>query len=323
MSSVSNVHDISNSFHNHSVGEAAKFDMIWIPKDCSYRRFTNNTLLQAVNAIRQQRHYHNLSTKSDPLHLVFFGDSALRGIFCAIFRVYAGSETLGPCMNSICGFSKTQREISIPRIHIKRDVTIGENLLVSFYYVKTFHFQYKRLDQLMEQVIKTDRPYAVVFNTGAWDYYDYSKQHRGEEAPLRCHNHETEQIGRRRADDFVNQTMWRLSEVGAKHHVRLIYRNNHYNARFGALCADEAFEKLLIGSKWEIWDNRRLSEAVWRAQLYDGFHFDWPVMTYTEEDHRAYNVLHRQQFGQHPGMLAQQYGQSLLNALFYSALKDL
>jgi hypothetical protein len=28
-------------------------------------------------------------------------------------------------------------------------------------------------------------------------------------------------------------------------HVKLIYRNNHYNHRFGVLCADEGFEKML------------------------------------------------------------------------------
>ena len=42
--------------------------------------------------------------------------------------------------------------------------------------------------------------------------------------------------------------MWELGELARQHAVRLIYRNNHHNYRFGAHCADDRIEKLLEGT---------------------------------------------------------------------------
>ena len=117
--------------------------------------------------------------------------------------------------------------------------------------------------------------------------------------------------------------MTSLSKFGNESKVRLIYRNNQYNSRFGALCADEEFERLLQNTQWEIWDNRAISKDVWQNQSYDGFHFDWPVMTYTVEDHAKYNAIHQAKFSQAPGMLAMQLAHSLLNNLFHSVMEFL
>jgi len=42
--------------------------------------------------------------------------------------------------------------------------------------------------------------------------------------------------------------MWELGEAAHKAGVRLIYRNNHYNFRFGAHCADDRIESALQGT---------------------------------------------------------------------------
>lgn len=317
--------EITSHFHDRNVAQAGDFDLVWLPHNCSYRRFDNVTVAKAAALqllrFRAEMKGRRVSfNETAPLNIIMFGDSALRGIFCGIARIMAGSETIGPCMNAICGRSKQEREISIPRIHRRRDVQLTPDLTIGFYYVKSFHI--KHLDWLLEWSLEHENPFAVVLNTGAWDYYDYSKAHKDEEASLRCHNNATAAIAARRADSFVNQTLRSLSQEAESRSIRLIYRNNHVNRRFGALCADEAFESLLLETKWELWDNRRMSETVWRSQCHDGFHFDWPVLTFTEEEHAAYNSKHRALFGQHPGMLAQQLAQSLLNALFFDVLTE-
>lgn len=348
--------NVYRHFQNGDIGQAASFDMIWLPRKCSYRRFNNTTLLRAIDLLLQQGSKHtqysdlrwsssNDSSPSSPiLHTVFFGDSALRGIFCAIYRIYMGSETEGPCMNDICGFDEKRREISIPRIHRPRSVMIGPSWLVTFYYAKSFHI--KNLAKLIEHVIEKDRPYAVIVNTGAWDFYEYTKRNRDEVIRATCHNNDTQSIADYRADPFVLESVERIAQTAKRtvptmfnvssinnvssdsplHHVRLIYRNNHYNGRYGALCADEKFEKLLTNDKnsssasWEIFDNRAISEKTWRNQTYDGFHFDWPILTYSVEDHRRVNQQLLQMKGQVPGMLAMQLAQSLLNSIFYDVL---
>jgi hypothetical protein len=49
-----------------------------------------------------------------------------------------------------------------------------------------------------------------------------------------------------------------LGNVSAQNGNRVIYRNNHYNRRFGALCADKIFEENLRNKtkNWEILDSR-------------------------------------------------------------------
>ena len=54
-------------------------------------------------------------------------------------------------------------------------------------------------------------------------------------------------IARGRASEEFNKSMWELGELARQHDVRLIYRNNHFNFRFGAHCADDRIEKALEG----------------------------------------------------------------------------
>lgn len=330
--------------------QALDFDYIWLPERCSYHRFTNHTIIRASTLLKSHlcsdvgkaNHNHDepLSTTlnntdqnqgeelqlchTKPVHVVFLGDSALRGIFCAISRIYVGNETHGPCQNTVCGISKTHREISIPFIHRPLSIPFSPDLTLTFYYVKSL--KWKKLEDLLEYVISITKPQVVVLSTGAWDFYDLSKKHRNDPSfipPLNgtCHNDDMTQISLSRSDEWTNRTMSFLSDLGKQHRVRLIYRNNQFNRRFGALCADERFEAILHGTQWQIWDNRNLSRDVWQNQSYDGFHFDWPVMTYTVEDHAKYNAIHYAKFSQHPGMLVMQIAHSLLHNLFYEVLE--
>jgi hypothetical protein len=47
----------------------------------------------------------------------------------------------------------------------------------------------------------------------------------------------------------------------------LIYRNIHYNKRFGALCSDEEFENMIKPTSWYVYDTRRISKDVWEYQM--------------------------------------------------------
>lgn len=254
-------------FAHRDPGQATEFTNVWLPHNCYYYRFTNSTIITAsqmlVQSINQSAPVNNVS-----INVLFMGDSALRGIYCAICRIYAGSERTGPIGNSVCG-SPFNREISIPFIHRKLDISFGSNLILSFMYVKSFYW--KKLDELLEYAITTIRPYAIVFNTGAWDFYEISKRSKlNQTAPAYCHTEEQEKVSALRSSNFVNKTVWYLSELSGQYKVRLIYRNNHWNNRFGVYCADEKFEKLLTGTKWELWDNARMSEGIWVNQTFDG-----------------------------------------------------
>ena len=70
-----------------------------------------------------------------------------------------------------------------------------------------------------------------------------------------------------RSSVFVNNTMSWLGSEAKKNGVRVIYRNNHYNIRFGAHCADDRLEEMLKGTPWEILDSRRISEGCYEYQV--------------------------------------------------------
>lgn len=107
-----------------------------------------------------------------------------------------------------------------------------------------------------------------------------------------------------------------MNKLAREFDVRLIYRTNHYNTRFGVLCADKQFETLLTGSIYEIWDNKRISRNIWKTQTYDGFHFDRTYIHSIEQhiEKLSYWV------GDFPGQLEIQLAQSLLNSIFYDVI---
>jgi len=113
-----------------------------------------------------------------------------------------------------------------------------------------------------------------------------------------------------------------LGDIGARHGVRLIYRNNHHNCRFGPTCADERLEALMAKhSQWEVWDNKGITKDVWVNQTWDGFHFD-RHRVYSVEHHKM-NIEQWHASGREaPGAMEMQLAQSLLNAVFHDCLEN-
>jgi hypothetical protein len=70
--------NISRHFYNGGPGEALNFTQIWIPHNCRYHRFTNQSLLHLIDYIANKS-YHNPTlhipiTKEKRIHLAFIGD---------------------------------------------------------------------------------------------------------------------------------------------------------------------------------------------------------------------------------------------------------
>jgi hypothetical protein len=126
------------------------------------------------------------------------------------------------------------------------------------------------------------------------------------------------------------QTMLHLSTIATKHQVRLIFRNSHFNGFYGTYCGSLALEeKLQIAaqkerSNWEIWDNRRISQLVWKEQWFmrDPFHYGRESLMWTYEDHVRAMGQYRAIPGTYDkGMLELQLAQSLLHMIFHPILK--
>jgi hypothetical protein len=310
-------YNIENFFHDGDHGGVLEFFNIWLPDNCSYRRFNNNTIDQSVYHILKDRIRVNPSPK---LEIYFVGDSLLRGIFCGIGRIIVGNEIDGPNINKVCGGGHHGKFLSPNNYGQFHSVDFGEYLRLTFVYVKTFHF--KHMDYIMEHAINM-KPYVVIVNTGIWDFDCFARPHLSDKlwnkGPEECATNESTAISNLRADGFVNYTIWEMNRFANDSGVRLIYRNNHHNQRFGVICADEQFEGLLNGTNWEIWDNKRISEDVWKTQNWDGLHFDRSG-THTIEEHKDMIKLHRNNGTEIPGQLEMQLSQSLLNTIFYDTL---
>jgi len=203
----------------------------------------------------------------------------------------------------------------------------GGKLQLKFIYAKSF-YDFFRIDWVLVDIIKNN-PYAIVFNTGIWDYDNIARAHRGQDAAEYCENNETMAISNKRAAPFINESFWIDAALAKPRSVRLIYRNSHYNQRYGVHCADDKVEAMIEGSGWEIWDNRRISKEVWKEQNWDGFHFE-RIYTTTVQKHEwlvnsstYYNFLQYKNYvWPSAGMLEIQFAQSLLQSLFHQCLMD-
>ncbi len=265
----------------NGAGHALEFDKIWVPNNCSYHRFTNETinkcLLYDLN-VRSMNGNLSQEAKTKPFEIVFMGDSAMRGIVCGISRILLGDEIRGPLGNVICGFYRIN-PLSTSALGHPYTWYVNQGsktaLDLTFTYIKTF--QIAHFDWNLEWEVETEKPRILVLNTGAWDYDDIAREMNARfvNATDECLWANQTVISERRANAWVNSTIvHELADIGARHGVRLIYRNNHFNNRFGPTCADQRLEALMQGTHWEVWDNKRISANVWKSQTWDGFHFD-------------------------------------------------
>ena len=318
LNSSSLLEEVKSSFVDNDPGEALLFDRVWIPDNCSYLRFSNDTIYKAVEYTRLK---HNLST----VNIVFMGDSSSRGILSGITRILSGSELYGPCDNRLCGGINFKTP-NVDTMHGYYE-EFYQNLLLSFIYVKSFLSNH--LDWDLEFAITQKKPLILVLNTGCWDFDILSRAAAFHEFSPICEGWDTafyyqHEIEKKRNQHWIFETMNWLGNVSATNGNRVIYRNNHYNRRFGALCADKIFEENIHNktTAWEILDSRNISFDVWRSQCIDGFHFD-RTHVHSRESHEALVNDYKNKSKELPGMMEIQFGQSFLNAAFYDYVASL
>lgn len=305
----------AKSFRAHYYGggynESLMFSEVWLPNNCSYHRFTNTSLHQCAKYFIEKR---NITTNT--FKVIFIGDSALRGIICGIGRILSGSEVFGPNVNEICGGINYANPVTSSKTGQFVTTKYG-NIDMTYVYAKDLRTRH--VDWALENSI-ISKPYAIVYNTGAWDFDNYARNHNDTATPD-CSDDESLKISLSRIDKSINTTMWELAGLAKALGVRIIYRNSHYNRRFGALCADRRIEEAIRDSGWEIWDNRNISKDVWMYQTWDGFHFDRHKI-HSIEDHAMYRQDALKDNRPAPGQLEMQLSQSLLQSLCHEYLQE-
>lgn len=300
-------------------GEATFFDQVWIPHKCSYHRFTRESLL----------YFAETMVKSNPetfphgyMQFVIIADSGTRGMVCGITHIIGGSEIFGPNLNEFCG-NHTKNALTIPDTDQIHNLTISRYLKLSFVYsLHGIHTNFP----LHVSVLTELKPYAIVYNVGCGIFFPsvpFLQVHLSDNPSC-----DTTWV-KNRTELFMSTQpplMKQLSDlanqIGSK--TRLIYRNNHYNAWYGALCFDSLLEEWIHRERrqnhtfrWEVFDTRGVSKHVWKEANFDGFHYGREHHVWTYEDHWKFysHVNHR-----HWGKLEMQLAQSLLNYLFQAII---
>ncbi len=298
-------------------GEATFFQQLWVPQDCSYHRFTRESLF----------YFAEKMVKSNPkdfpqgfLQIVIFADSGTRGILCGITHLEGGSEILGPNLNELCG-NKTRKAVSGGFTDKLFNHTVNPYFKISFAYTLA-GIQH---DFPLQATVLTElKPYAIIYNTGVGHFVDFHNKHQHQVQNPTCDTI----LSEKKADSLMGinpRLMKKLSDLAndISSKTRLIYRNIHYNSYYGALCFDQLLEDWIHEERkknetfrWEIFDTRRISKYVWEDSNIDGFHFSREHHMWTYEEHlkhyqtsSGYNALNW-------GKLEMQLAQSLLNYLF-------
>jgi hypothetical protein len=304
-------HEVNAKFIFGGPGEALNFSQIWLPHNCSVHRFTSASLQSMLEGMVRNKKVQ------PPYTITVLADSGMRGILCGVLRVLSGSELYGPSENVICGFYGLP-PMSVERLHIPGNIHFGRNLEIKFMYIKTLRETYT---QRMLKGNMNMAPNVLILNTGAWDFDGTARRHIGVNATPQC-NTESEPLSLDRVQPFVRYAMKECIGIAKRLGVRAIFRGNHYNSRFGVNCADDRLMERLKGMGWEWWDNRRISEDVWRTQNWDGFHFDRSG-DHIVAEHIAHREAELASGRDAPGMLEMQLAQSLLHRLFRDELQSM
>lgn len=248
----------NNHFHDYNTNELNY-------NQYDYDNISNHHHHNNSHKIINNHNNHNRLKIRKKLRIVFFGDSATRGIINGITRILSGSEIYGPCVSDICGrpgaFPPSEREHNQHKIY-----TYHHQLVITFIYTKSLTIPYTL--QHIESILKENKTYALILNTGAWDFDHISRAYKNNTAIDECGKKAMYEVSKLRTSSIINESMWRFSELAEKYHTRIIYRNNHFNRRFGTICADAEFESMIYGSNWEIWNNREMSRDSWVEVCY-------------------------------------------------------
>jgi hypothetical protein len=258
------VFNISGNHHNHNHHHHDYNNNELNYNQYDYNISSNHHQNYSYKIINNYNNHHRLKFRKK-LRIVFFGDSATRGIINGITRILSGSEIFGPCVSDICGrpgsFPPSERE------HNQHKIYIYHQLIITFIYTKSLTIPYTL--QHIESILKENKTYALILNTGAWDFDHVSRAYKNNTAIDECGKQAMHEVSKLRTSSIINESMWRFSELAEKHHTRIIYRNNHFNRRFGTICADAEFESMIYGSNWEIWNNREMSRDSWVEVCYN------------------------------------------------------
>mmetsp|Transcript_46193 Transcript_46193/g.80786 ORF Transcript_46193/g.80786 Transcript_46193/m.80786 type:complete len:366 (-) Transcript_46193:87-1184(-) len=318
LTSSVNLREVGKYFVNGVHGHAAQFDKMWFPANCSYLRFTN-TSLKAVAAHIIASGKSN--SKDGKLHLLFMGDSGLRGALCGIGRILSGNEIHGPNINDICGYNEALK----PRARAPNEVNLlysaeFDNIVITFMYIMKIEIQ--ATGWMLEMNVHK-QPYALILNTGAWSFNEVARVRSAQyvNSTENCDSPEDLRIEAERNSPSSRAVYAECGELGFSLNVKMVYRTSHYNSRFGFNCADAQLIPFLETKKWNIWDNSRISRNVWKTQNHDGFHYD-RIFVHNVTEHKEHIKKARELQIESPGMLEMQLAHSLLHFLFRDTVQE-
>jgi len=315
LTSSVNLREAGKFFVNGVHGHAAQFDKMWFPTNCSYLRFTNASLHAVASHILASG---KSNSKDGKLHLLFMGDSGLRGALCGIGRILAGNEIHGPNINDICGYDAERK----PRARSPAEVNLlysaeFDNIVITFMYIMKMEVQYT--GWMLEMNVHK-QPYALILNTGAWSF-DSIARARSANSTENCDTPADLRVAAERNSPSSRAIYAECGELGFNLNVKMVYRTSHYNSRFGFNCADAQLIPFLKTKSWNIWDNSRISKDVWKTQNHDGFHYD-RIFVHNVTEHKEHIKKARELQIESPGMLEMQLAHSLLHFLFRDTVQE-
>ncbi len=264
--------EFGNHFLDSEPGEALEFSQVWQPNNCSYHRFTKESLETVVDHVLSAKHASK-RPKSDQVHLLFMTDSGTRGQLCGIIRMIQGTEVYGPTENIICGSGPGHLARRTPNELV--NMTFFDNrLVIHFSYTGAFIASNDPLPKLMLDNAMNIKPYAFVFNTGKhccnklhlkilavkfhmlillgwWSYVllNVAQNWTLFDPPGPCSNAAYFNVSESRGSPAINKTLWEVSDYAKQEHIQLIYRNSHYNFLYDPECADRKVEENIRGKR--------------------------------------------------------------------------
>jgi hypothetical protein len=320
---------------NHVKGELAgalQWGRVWVPRSCSYFRYTGATFLSA--ACPRVNRLSLRDNKSKPFwHLLILGDSGGgRGVYCHLYALFMhGTEKQPPFLDygnpdevGCGGIFPVSMKNSSKVTYRHKENDDGPSLNASHYLRwsasgesggRLFHFDITtplgtfriswtyvyglRPENNVTAIVDVfkrieDWPDDIVIGTGSFDYDHLSRTARTV-PDLDAFS----EVGYQR----MNGAQMVLESIPATSKAHVWYRNNHCNSRFPAKAADEFVSDVFRKAGHRVLETFNFSVGFYHDMSHDGFHYDrypWVEAAIWENHHP------------HVGELNAQVAQSLL-----------
>jgi hypothetical protein len=177
---------------------------------------------------------------------------------------------------------------------------------------------------MLEWTLTRTKSFACVLGTGSWDFQPdprtFPVKEPGNESCITKNEflYSASRMSPKSQSTYLESSDW--AKVGG---AKLVFRNMHYNKRFGVDCCDKEVEELLRNKTiWDIHDTRRISKDAWEYSMNDGLHIDRKT-TWTVDQHILGRKLAVNASLPLPGQLEMQLTHSFLNNIFHEALHAL